>query len=66
MGTSCAALTFFKLTTCVTISSDVELTLSGKSLAGNCRASVFGTILMTLPAGTATYPYTCSTDRNAS
>jgi len=48
---------------CVTISSDVLLTSFGRSLAGNWRASVFGTILMTLPAGTATYPYTCSTDR---
>ncbi len=66
IGTSCAALTFFMLMICVTISSDVLLTSFGRSLAGNWRASVFGTILMTLPAGTATYPYTCSTDRNAS
>jgi hypothetical protein len=38
----------------VTISSEVELTFSGKSIDGNWRASVFGMILMTLPAGTAT------------
>ncbi len=53
-GTSCAALMFFKVMICVTISSDVGLTLFGRSLAGTCRASVFGMILMTLPAGTAT------------
>ena len=36
MGTSCAALTFFKLMTWVTISSEVALTFSGKSFAGTC------------------------------
>ena len=45
---------FFTVMICVTISSEVELTLFGRSLAGNCRKSMFGTILITLPAGTAT------------
>ena len=53
-GTNAAALPLFKVTICVTIASEVELTLSGRSIDGNCRASVFGMILMTGPAGTAT------------
>ena len=56
---------FFMVMICVTISSEDEFTLVGKSIDGNCRASVLGTILMTFPAGTATYPYTCNTERNA-
>jgi hypothetical protein len=35
--------------TWVTISSDVELTLDGRSFAGSWRALASGTILMTSP-----------------
>ena len=45
---------FFMVMICVTISSEVELTLFGRSIEGSCRASVLGTILITFPAGTAT------------
>ena len=45
---------FFMVMICVTISSEVELTSVGRSMEGSWRSSVFGTILMTLPAGTAT------------
>ncbi len=66
IGTSCPAETFRTWITCVTISSDVELTLSGRSLAGICRDVASGRILITEPDGTATKPWTCRIARKAS
>ena len=53
IGTSCPAETFRTCSTWVTISSEVELTRSGRSFAGTCRALRLGRILITLPDGTA-------------
>ena len=55
-GTSCAALTLCTANTWVTISSEVELTCSGRSSAAYWRMLASGTILMTAPAGIATNP----------
>ena len=49
----------------VTISSEAPFTRSGRSLAGIVRTFASGTILMTLPVGTATKPCTCRIDRKA-
>ncbi len=64
-GTSCAALTFLTASTCVTSSSEVELTCSGRSLEGYWRMLASGMILITSPSGTATKPCTCRIARNA-
>jgi len=63
-GTSCAALTFETVTTWVTTSSDDPPTRPGRSSPGSWRILASGSTLICVPAGTATKPWTCSTDKN--
>jgi hypothetical protein len=58
IGTSCAALTFFTSMTCVTISSDVLLTRSGRSTEGICRATR-GSMMKFFPVAALTASATC-------
>jgi hypothetical protein len=65
IGTSWTALMFRTVMTCVTISSDVALTRSGRSMEGEVRALAIGMTRTMFPVSTAVKPWTCRIDRKA-